>query len=87
VLAILFVATLICSALGFEEALVAVSLLALLMPFELAAPLAVLVSIPVAAVVVMQDWHKIHARSQCSLASPVRAVWHSVGTLGANCGT
>lgn len=60
VLAVIFVATLIRSAFGFGEALVAVPLLALLIPVEVAAPLAVLVSITVAAVIVLEDWHKIH---------------------------
>src|SRR6516164_5650968 len=63
VLAIIFVATLIRSAFGFGEALIAVPLLALLMPVEVAVPLAVLLSITVAGVVVVQDWHKIHVRS------------------------
>ncbi len=63
VLAVIFLATLIRSAFGFGEALVAVPLLALLMPVEEAVPLATLVSITVAAVVVVQDWHKIHLRS------------------------
>jgi uncharacterized protein len=63
VLGVVFLATLIRSAFGFGEALVAVPLLALLMPVEVAAPLAVLVSITVAAVVVMQDWHHVHFRS------------------------
>jgi len=63
VLAVVFVATLIRSAFGFGEALVAVPLLALRLPIEIAAPLAVLVSITVAAVIVVQDWHKIHLRS------------------------
>src|SRR6202167_4776861 len=63
VLAVVFVATLIRSAFGFGEALVAVPLLALLMPVEVAAPLAVLVSITVAAIVVVQDWHHVHVRS------------------------
>ena len=63
VLAVVFVATLIRSAFGFGEALIAVPLLALLMPVEEAVPLATLVSITVAAVVVAQDWHKIHVRS------------------------
>ncbi len=62
VLAVVFLATLIRSAFGFGEALVAVPLLALLMPVEVAAPLAVLLSITVAAVVVVQDWHHIHLR-------------------------
>jgi uncharacterized membrane protein YfcA len=63
VLAIIFVATLIRSAFGFGEALVAVPLLALLIPVEVAVPLAVLLSITVAGVVVVQDWHHIHVRS------------------------
>jgi uncharacterized membrane protein YfcA len=61
--AVIFVATLIRSAFGFGEALVAVPLLALLMPVEVAVPLAVLLSITVAGVVVVQDWHHIHVRS------------------------
>jgi uncharacterized protein len=63
VLIVLFLATLIRSAFGFGEALVAVPLLALVMPIELAAPLAALVSITVAGIVVAQDWRKIHVRS------------------------
>src|SRR4051812_12564618 len=63
VLAVLFLATLLRSAFGFGEALVAVPLLALLMPVEEAVPLATLVSITVAAIIVAQDWHKIHVRS------------------------
>jgi uncharacterized membrane protein YfcA len=63
VLAIIFIATLIRSAFGFGEALVAVPLLALLIPVEVAVPLAVLLSITVAGVVVVEDWHHIHVRS------------------------
>jgi uncharacterized membrane protein YfcA len=63
VLAVIFLATLIRSAFGFGEALVAVPLLALLIPVEEAVPLATLVSITVAGIVVVQDWHKIHVRS------------------------
>jgi uncharacterized membrane protein YfcA len=63
VLSIVFVATLIRSAFGFGEALVAVPLLALCIPLEVAAPLAVLVSITIAGIVVVQDWEKIHLRS------------------------
>jgi uncharacterized membrane protein YfcA len=72
VLLVIFVATLIRSAFGFGEALVAVPLLALLMPVEVAAPLAVLVSITVALVVVVQDWHHVQVRS---------AGWLIVSTL------
>jgi len=63
VLAIVFIATLIRSAFGFGEALVAVPLLAFRIPLPVAAPLAVLVSITVAAIVVVQDWKKIHGQS------------------------
>jgi uncharacterized protein len=48
VLAVIFLATPIRSAFGFGEALIAVPLLAFLIPVEVAAPLAVLFSITVA---------------------------------------
>jgi len=57
------VATLVRSAFGFGEALVAVPLLAFCLPLRVAAPLAVLVSITIAAIVVVQDWRHIHLRS------------------------
>ncbi len=60
---VIFVATLIRSTLGFGEALVAVPLLALRTPVSVAAPLAVLVSIVVAGIVVVQDWRQIEFRS------------------------
>ncbi len=63
VLAVVFLATLIRSAIGFGEALFAVPLLALRLPLEIAAPLAVLISITIALIVVVQDWRKVHARS------------------------
>lgn len=63
ILAIIFLATLIRSAFGFGEALLAVPLLARIMPVKIAAPVAVLLSITVATVVIVQDWHKIHVRS------------------------
>ena len=59
----MFAATLIRSAFGFGEALIAVPLLAFCIPIRVAAPLAVLVSITIAAVVVVQDWRHIHLRS------------------------
>src|SRR3954464_2853495 len=58
--AVLFAATLIRWAFGFGEALVAVPLLALVIPVNVAAPLAVLASITVACIVVVQDWRKVH---------------------------
>ena len=73
VLAIIFVATLIRSAIGFGEALVAVPLLAAVVPVRQAAPLAVLMSVTVAAMVVVQDWRKIHVRSAAWLLLPTLA--------------
>jgi len=61
--AVFFGATLVRSALGFGEALIAVPLLAFVQPVEIAAPVAVLVSITVAAIVVAQDWRHVHVRS------------------------
>lgn len=63
VLLVVFLATLIRSAFGFGEALFAVPLLALRLPVYVAAPLAVLLSITIALIVVAQDWRKVHARS------------------------
>jgi hypothetical protein len=67
VVVVIFGATLIRSTLGFGEALVAVPLLALRAPVAVAAPLAVLVSIVVAGVVVVQDWRRIEHRSALGL--------------------
>jgi uncharacterized membrane protein YfcA len=72
VLVVVFVATAIRSTFGFGEALVAVPLLVFIIPLKVAAPLAVLISITVAAVVVAQDWRNIHLRS---------ATWLIVATL------
>src|ERR1017187_3530949 len=60
--AVLFLATVIRSAFGFGEALIAVPLLALVMPVEVAAPLAVLVSITIAFIILLQDWRHVHLR-------------------------
>lgn len=70
ILAIIFVATLIRSALGFGEALVSVPLLAMRIPLKIAAPLAVIVSITIAALIIIQDWHKVHVRSAGKLLLP-----------------
>jgi uncharacterized protein len=67
---VLFLATLVRSTLGFGEALVAVPLLALVVPVEVAAPVAVLVSVTVAFLVVVQDWREIHFRSAGWLLLP-----------------
>jgi uncharacterized membrane protein YfcA len=67
---VLFLATLIRSALGFGEALVAVPLLAFLIPIQVAAPVAVMASVTVALLVVVQDWRKVHAGSAVRLVLP-----------------
>lgn len=63
ILLVIFIATVFRSAFGFGESLVAVPLLALWIPLNVAVPLSVLVSITVAGVVVAQDWKKIHFKS------------------------
>lgn len=63
VLIIIFTATLVRSAFGFGEALIAVPLLALIIPVREAAPVAVLVSITVAGIIIFRDWHQIHLGS------------------------
>ena len=70
VLLVVFLATLVRSTFGFGEALIAVPLLAFTIPIAVAAPLAVLLSITIAAVVVAQDWRKIHLRSTGWLLAP-----------------
>jgi uncharacterized membrane protein YfcA len=70
VLLVVFFATLIRSTFGFGEGLIAVPLLALIIPIGIAAPVVVLLSITIAAVVVAQDWRKIHVRSTGWLLLP-----------------
>ena len=70
VLLVVFFATLVRSTFGFGEGLIAVPLLALFIPIGTAAPLVVLLSITIAAVVVVQDWRKIHVRSTGLLLAP-----------------
>jgi uncharacterized membrane protein YfcA len=63
ILLIIFIATVFRSAFGFGESLVAVPLLALWIPLNVAVPLSVLISVSIAGIVVVQDWRKIHFRS------------------------
>lgn len=70
VLCVIFVATFIRSALGFGEALIAVPLLALRIPLRTAAPLAVMVSITIAGLIIIQDWHKVYVRTAAKLLLP-----------------
>ena len=64
---IIFVATVFRSAFGFGESLVAVPLLAMVMPLKTAVPLSVLISVTIAGFVVIQDHNKIHLKSAGSL--------------------
>ena len=63
ILIISFFASLVRSTLGFGESLIAVPLLLLFLPIEIAVPLSVMLSIVVALVVVIQDHTKIHFQS------------------------
>jgi len=63
ILGIVFIATLVRSTFGFGESLIAVPLLVLLIPIDVAVPLSVLISILIAAVVVVQDRKQIHFNS------------------------
>lgn len=67
VLVVLFFASFIRSAFGFGEALLAVPLLSLVMLVDVAAPVAVLVSITVSIIALTQDWRHVHARSAARL--------------------
>lgn len=72
VIAVIALATLVRSTFGFGEALIAVPLLAFVIPVKVAAPVAALVSVTVAALVVMQDWRHVRLGS---------ASWLIVSTL------
>lgn len=63
ILIVIFIATLVRSIFGFGEALIAVPLLALQIPIETAVPLSVLISIIIAAIVLVQDRKQVHFNS------------------------
>lgn len=63
ILIISFFASLVRSTLGFGEALIAVPFYLLFLPVDVAVPLAVMLSIVIALVVVIQDHKKIHFHS------------------------
>lgn len=67
IIVILCLGALVRSTLGFGEALVAVPLLALLMPVERAAPVVVLMSVSIATLILIQDWRKVHLQSAAHL--------------------
>lgn len=70
VVGIVFLATVVRSTFGFGEALVAVPLLALVIPVRVAVPLATLLSVTVAGLILAQDWRHVHARSAWRLILP-----------------
>jgi uncharacterized membrane protein YfcA len=63
VISVVFVATVVRTALGFGEALVAVPLLVLFLPAQVTIPLVMLISILVAICIVARDWRHMHLRS------------------------
>lgn len=60
IIVITFIATLFRSTFGFGEALIAVPLFGLFLPITAAVPLAVMMSVLVAVVVLIQDYSKVH---------------------------
>jgi uncharacterized membrane protein YfcA len=84
VIGVVFVATLVRSTFGFGEALIAVPLLALRVPVEVAVPLAAALSVGVAAVVVVQDARLVEVRSAAWLVgASVVGIPFGVWLLGA----
>lgn len=63
ILLISFIATLVRSTLGFGESLVAVPLFLLFLPVDVAVPLSVMLSVVVAALILLQDHNKVHFQS------------------------
>ncbi len=63
IIAVMFVATAVRSALGFGEALIAVPILSLIIPVRIAAPIAVVASILVSSFIVCRDWRHIQFKS------------------------
>lgn len=84
---VMFLATFVRSAFGFGEALVAVPLLALLVPVEVVVPLCVFVSLTVAVIVLAQDRRDVQVRSAgrlfiATLAGMPLGVWLLVSAPG-----
>ena len=62
ILAVIFVATLARAALGFGEALVAMPLLAIVLPIKVAAPLVALAGTFTAAIILCREWKHLELR-------------------------
>ena len=63
VLLISFIASLVRSTMGFGESLVAVPLFLFFLPAEVAVPLSVMLSVVIAALILLQDYKKVHFQS------------------------
>ncbi len=82
VVAICLGATLVRSTFGFGESLVAVPLLALVVPLSVAVPLSVMLSVLVALIAIVQDREKIHVSSAAWLiASALVGIPLGLGVL------
>jgi len=66
-LAVIGVAMLVRGTFGFGDALVAMPLLLLLVGIDVAAPLIALLSVTLAAMVLVQDWRHVHLRDAAAL--------------------
>ena len=73
VIVTLAIAALVRALLGFGEALIAAPLLAFVLPVETVAPLATLVSVTVAVLLLLIDWRHVQARSAARLLVPTLA--------------
>lgn len=60
---VFFFSALVRSAFGFGETLIAVPLLALVIPVQVAAPVGILISMTMAAIIIVQDWQHVQFRS------------------------
>lgn len=63
ILGVITIATIVRSTFGFGESLIAVPLLIIFIPVEVAVPLSVLVSITIAGMILIQDYKLIHFNS------------------------
>lgn len=62
VLGIILAAALVRGTFGFGDALVGMPLLLLRMEWQVAAPLIAMISVTIAAGILLQDWHRVHFR-------------------------
>ena len=63
VLAVVFLSALTRSTFGFGDALLAMPILTMVVGIEVAAPLVAMISITIAAMILLQDWHRVDLKS------------------------